>query len=266
MNNSMKSHDFVRQNENNVQKSQKHDANLQKNSTLYFQVGLILCLICTYFAFEMTFAESRDYVYVEPMEVEGIYEVDLEHFEIEKKPEVKPLVEIKKSKPKNPELKIVDNKTKIQEVLEKIVDVIPVPDNKKPVLSTNDPSLDIEEVPTVINIMAVQKVPIFPGCENETNNNGRRKCLSNKLTKLVKRKFNAGIASDLGLTGKQKIYVSFKINKQGNVEIIETRANHKALEKEANRVVKKIPTMEPGKNNNKPVEVSYTLPINFNIL
>ena len=33
--------------------------------------------------------------------------------------------------------------------------------------------------------------------------------------------------------------------------------------KEAERVVKKIPPLEPGLNNNYPVAVSYTIPVNF---
>jgi len=39
-----KVHKLVGKNEQVVKKSQKHDANLQNNSTLYFQVGLILTL------------------------------------------------------------------------------------------------------------------------------------------------------------------------------------------------------------------------------
>ena len=48
-----KSHDIAGQSNVKVQKSQKHDANLQKNSSLYFQIGLILCLLGTYAMFEM---------------------------------------------------------------------------------------------------------------------------------------------------------------------------------------------------------------------
>ena len=39
--------------------SHKHDANLQKNSTLYFQIGLILCLLGTYALFEMEFQDKK---------------------------------------------------------------------------------------------------------------------------------------------------------------------------------------------------------------
>ncbi|WP_055435919.1 energy transducer TonB [Lacinutrix algicola] len=264
MNNSKKSHDFVRQNEINVQKSQKHDANLQKNSTLYFQVGLILCLLASYGALEMSFAETQEYVYSTPVEDDSIYEIDIENFEIEKEVKPEQKQEIAQVKPKDPEIKIVSNETKLKETLKEIIKVV-VPEGKTPVLSTDDPSLKIDEIEPEITIMTVQKVPVFPGCEKESTNNGRRKCMSEKLSKLVQRKFDVDIASDLGITGKQKIYVSFKINKLGEVEIIKTKANHLALEKEANRVVGKIPTMKPGMNNNKPVNVSYMLPIQFNI-
>ncbi|AUC83297.1 energy transducer TonB [Lacinutrix sp. Bg11-31] len=264
MNNSKKSHDLVRQNEINVQKSQKHDVNLQKNSTLYFQVGLILCLLASYGALEMSFEGSKELVYVTHEKDDSIYEVDPKIYKIVKEVKHVPKEEIVKPKPKNPDFKIVDDLEEIKKVEAKLVDVV-VPPNKKPVLSTDDPSLVIEDIEPIINIMAVQQVPIFPGCEKETNNEGRRKCLSEKLSKLVQRKFDTDVATDLGITGKQKIYVSFKINKLGEVEIIETKAKHTALEKEANRVVGKIPTMQPGKNNNKPVVVSYMLPINFNI-
>ena len=264
MNNSKKSHDLVRQNEKNVQKSQKHDANLQKNSTLYFQVGLILCLLTSYGALEMSFASNgNNYEHTIEIPNEDLVYV-MPSFEIikEVQPEEKQLIQ--KVKPEDPEIEIVDNDKKITEAVDKIVKVV-VPENKTPVITTEDPSLKIEEPEEPMNILAVQKVPIFPGCERETSNNGRRKCLSDKLTKLVQRKFDVDIASDLGITGKQNIYVSFKINKLGEVEILETKADHIALEKEANRVVGKIPTMQPGKNNNKPVEVSYMLPIKFNI-
>src|SRR5690606_14345519 len=40
----------------------KHDANLQTNSTLYFQVGLIICLLVTYGLLEMQFEKTLPYI------------------------------------------------------------------------------------------------------------------------------------------------------------------------------------------------------------
>ncbi|MEO8773301.1 MAG: hypothetical protein ABI371_03125, partial [Gelidibacter sp.] len=60
MKNSKKSREAAVQSSFCIAKPQKHDANLQKNSALYFQVGLILCLFVTYGLFEMRF-EQKNY-------------------------------------------------------------------------------------------------------------------------------------------------------------------------------------------------------------
>ena len=60
MKNSKNPHNIAGQSNGLVPKSRKHDANLQKNTTLYFQIGLILCLLGTYGLFEMRF-ETKKY-------------------------------------------------------------------------------------------------------------------------------------------------------------------------------------------------------------
>ena len=59
-------------------------------------------------------------------------------------------------------------------------------------------------------------MPIFPGCENQSNNAARKKCMSEKVDKFVKRKFDQDLGGELGLSGIQRIYVAFKIDKSGN--------------------------------------------------
>jgi len=72
-----------------VKKSQKHDVNLQKNTTLYFQIGLILCLLSTFALFEMKF-DSKTYALVETDQViQEIYEVAMPSVQ-EYVPEAKP--------------------------------------------------------------------------------------------------------------------------------------------------------------------------------
>ena len=74
------------------------------------------------------------------------------------------------------------------------------------------------------------------------------------------------MANQLGLSsGKQSIYVQFVITKSGEIEIKGARANHKRLEKEGKRVVNLLPQMTPGKKNGEPVNVSYMVPISFNV-
>ena len=43
------------------------------------------------------------------------------------------------------------------------------------------------------------------------------------------------------------------------------RAPHARLEKEAKRVVGLLPKMIPGKQRGRPVNVTYMLPISFNV-
>ena len=74
-------------------------------------------------------------------------------------------------------------------------------------------------------------------------------------------RFNSDIAIDLDVKGTNRIYVEFTIDKLGNVTKIKAQGPHEKLEKEARRVVGKIPKMIPGKQNNTNVSVIYTLPI-----
>ena len=115
-----------------------------------------------------------------------------------------------------------------------------------------------------MSFSTVQNVPVFPGCERG-NNEKKRKCMSDKIAKFVQRKFNTDLAGDLGLTGRQRISVIFKIDKSGNVTGVRARAPHPRLEKEAQRVINSLPKMQPGKQRGKAVIVPYSLPIIFQV-
>jgi hypothetical protein len=119
---------------------------------------------------------------------------------------------------------------------------------------------DNEEVP----FSTVQNVPIFPGCD-KGNNEKRRKCMSQKITKFVQKEFNTDLAGDLGLSGRQRISVIFKIDKNGDVVGVRARAPHPRLVKEAIRVVNLLPKMKPGTQLGKAVVVPYSLPIIFEV-
>ena len=126
--------------------------------------------------------------------------------------------------------------------------------------------LEIEEVEEDVEVpfAVIENVPVFPGCERG-NNEKKRKCMSEKISKFVQRKFNTDLAGDLGLTGRQRISVIFKIDKGGNVTGVRARAPHPRLEKEAQRVINLLPKMQPGKQKGKAVIVPYSLPIIFQV-
>ena len=73
------------------------------------------------------------------------------------------------------------------------------------------------------------------------------------------------MASDYGLEGIQTINVVFKIDKTGRVTEVNARSPYPKLQKEAERVINKIPVMTPGKQRDKAVGVIYALPIVFQV-
>ena len=58
-----------------------------------------------------------------------------------------------------------------------------------------------------------ETVPVYPGCKIKTSNSEKRKCMSSAISEFVVRKFDTDIAKYLGLSGRQRISVIFKINK-----------------------------------------------------
>lgn len=243
-----------------VKKSQKHDANLQKNSTMYFQIGLILCLLATYGLFEMQFQEKK--VKIDVVESNDLATIDVvPDYRVEQVVEKKSEPKVERSRDLKDVYKAVENDTP------DIEEVIFTPDDPKP---SDEPTVKPEDIivdkvdpPVDVPFYKIEKAPIYPGCEKMNTNEDRKKCMSDKITKLVGRKFNTEIASDHGISGLQVIQTQFTVDKNGNVTDVKIRAPHPVLEKEAIRVIDKIPSMKPGYQQNKAVGVIYNLPIKF---
>ncbi|WP_405293812.1 energy transducer TonB [Algibacter sp. Ld11] len=262
MSNPKKTHELIRQNEQIVKKSQKHDANLQKNSTLYFQVGLIVCLFMVYGLFEMKFESEI------PKESGFVFEPESEEIRIENyQVYVEPVKEIQAEPQKS--TKLINKVIEIENgaPLKEALNIKTADENiTSKAVAIGDVIVEgppIEEPP--VDFISVEEVPIYPGCENKKSNLDKRKCMSEKITKLVQKKFDTDLGSKLGLSGKQVIRTQFKIDKTGRVTEIKTRGTHPDLEKEAERVINKIPEMTPGKQRDKNVGVIYTLPIVFSV-
>lgn len=138
----------------------------------------------------------------------------------------------------------------------------------------------IEDVPFSI----IEEVPVYPGCEIYQTKEQKRACLNKKIRRHVSMNFNVDLANELGLnpicvdyeedengisrcirTKPYKIYVQFKIDKDGSITSVNARGPHPRLEKEGIRIAKLLPQMQPGKQRGKPVRVGYTLPISFNV-
>ena len=109
----------------------------------------------------------------------------------------------------------------------------------------------------------IEDIPLFPGCER-VKKSKRRKCFQEKMARHISKNFRyPEIAQEMGIQGR--VYVQFVIDKDGSITGIRTRGPDKNLEKEANRIIAKLPKMTPGKQRGRPVRVPFSIPITFRL-
>lgn len=117
------------------------------------------------------------------------------------------------------------------------------------------------EVPFAI----VDQVPSFPSCQNRFNSNEKLKeCFNKQIQKHISKNFKyPEIAQEMGIQGR--VFVTFIIDEYGEVKNIRTRGSDQNLQKEAYRIIQKLPKMQPGKHRGIAVSVPYSIPITFKL-
>ncbi|MDP3944980.1 MAG: energy transducer TonB [Lutibacter sp.] len=230
-------------------------ANLETYTKLFMQLGLVLALLIVYLAIEK---KTYDRVIAELGPASYNAEDEEQTIEIE---QVKPPEQQAPPPPAPDKIEIVEDEKQVEETVIKSTE-----SNEKTAIEVKkivEVSIDediMEDVPFAI----IEDVPIYPGCKGSKAE--LKECLQDRISKHVNSKFNADLASELGLTpGIKKIFVMFKIDKTGEITDIQARAPHKRLEAEAIRVVQSLPKMIPGKQRGRPVGVKYSLPIAFKV-
>ncbi len=240
--------------------SRKHEANLRRNPTLHFQIGLILALLASIFFIEMRTPEQAIVYQKIDDDVDQVFTIDQVQVE---KPKVTMARKVILPKPVEP---IIIDKTPEkpeQNLTETFID--PTEPSDQPMVDPGfvDYADPVEEPATIFSL--VETVPLFPGCEGLNSNDERRDCMSTKISKFVSKKFRTDRGEGLGLTGINRIFVTFKINKNGEVVDVQAKAPHPKLEEEAKRVTQLLPNMTAGKQGGKDVAVLFSLPISFQI-
>ena len=229
------------------------NADVSKNASLYFAVGLALMLFMTYSAINhKTFDKSS--IDIGKLDLDADLDEEIPLIDQLTPPPPPP------PPPAAPEvIEIVEDEEEIEETVIESTET-----DQEEEMEIED--IEVEEVYEDVEVpfSVIENVPEYPGCEKGSNTE-KRKCMSAKIAKFVQRKFNTDLAGDLGLSGRQRISVIFKIDKSGNVTGVRSRAPHPRLEKEARRVVSMLPKMTPGKQRGRPVNVTYMLPISFNV-
>ena len=233
-------------------------ANVGRNSSLYFAVGLNVMLLLTYLGLEHKTYE-KEATKIDILMLDDQFDEDI------------PITTIDLLPPPPPP----PAQQMVSEVITIVEDVVDVEESV--IQSTeigqddiiDDREVGVEDVAVVeveedieVPFAVIEQVPQFPGCTG--NNKELRACFERKIQEHLLKNFRyPAAAAELNIQGK--VYVFFLIDKTGKVTKVKSRGPDKLLETEAERIVDLLPRMVPGKQRDKPVGVPYSIPINFKL-
>ena len=233
-----------------MQPKKNPKVDLSKNSNLYFVAGLAFILLISWQAIEWKTYDKSLYGY-EALNVEDDDDEDVPITEQIKTPPPPP------PPPPAPEvIEVVEDEEEVEETViestetdeEEIIEIV-----------------EVEEVEGEIDVpfAVIEDVPIFPGCER-VKKSERRTCFQEKMNRHIRKNFRyPEIAQEMGIQGR--VYVQFVIAKDGSITGVRMRGPDKNLEKEAARIIGKLPKMTPGKQRGRPVRVPFSIPITFRL-
>ncbi len=228
------------------------NADLRKNSNLYFSIGLALILGLVWLGMEWKSYEKNDYI-IEALDMSE----DLEE-------EVPITQEIKQPPPPPPPpapeiIEVVEDEEEVEETIIESTET----DQEEEIEEVEDIEVMEEEVDVSVPFTLIEDAPIFPGCE-KVSKAERKKCFQDKMNRHIRKYFRyPEISQEMGVQGR--VYVQFTIQKDGSIGEVRMRGPDKNLEKEAARIISKLPSMTPGKQRGKPVKVPFSIPIVFKL-
>ncbi len=221
-------------------------ADLENKKSYFVQIGLVVALGIVLMAFNLNdtvkSADSLGQLSTETLQEEIIPITRTEEIKPPPPPPPPKVIEV---------LTIIDDDVEIEDEFEfesteasdaTIIDAVPVIS-----ASTDEDDESKAEV-----FVIVEDMPEFPGGELAL-----RKWIADNVKYPV-------IAAENGIQGK--VYVQFVVDRNGGISNARiARGVDPSLDQEALRVVNNLPKWRPGMQRGKPVRVSYTVPINFQL-
>ena len=133
--------------------------------------------------------------------------------------------------------------------------------NEKEGLKSEEEATALKTEMDAVSFAEIDEVPVFPNCEDADD---KKACFSTMLHQHISKNFRyPEDAQELGLQGR--VNIMFTIDENGSVGDIKKRGPHFLLEDEAERIIGKLPQMQPGINDGAPVKTVYSIPISFRL-
>lgn len=225
-------------------------ADVGRNSSLYFVVGLALVMLMVWRALEWkTYDKTNDYDI--SMNVDDDLDEEVPMTEQIKTPPPPP-------PPAAPEIiEIVEDEEEVEETVIESTET----SQEEEIIEVEDVVVEEEVEDIDVPFAVIEDVPIFPGCEGASD---KRACFQEMMQKHIGKNFRyPEIAQEMGVQGR--VSVMFTIQKDGSIGNVRMRGPDKNLEKEAARIIGKLPKMTPGKQRGRAVRVPFSIPITFKL-
>ncbi|NDV43295.1 energy transducer TonB [Flagellimonas sediminis] len=225
-------------------------ADVGRNSSLYFVVGMAAVLALVYGAMEWKkYDKGNDYDIA--LNVEDQLDEEVPMTEQIKTPPPPP-------PPAAPEvIEVVEDEEEVEETVIESTET----SQEEEVVEIEE--VEVEEVEEDISVpfAVIEDVPVFPGCEGAKD---KKACFQEQMQEHIRKNFRyPEIAQEMGVQGR--VSVIFVIQKDGSIGDIRMRGPDKNLEAEARRIIEKLPKMTPGKQRGRPVKVPFSIPITFKL-
>ena len=227
-------------------------ADLRKNSSLYFIIGLCLMLAITWRAIEWKSYEKNGFAY-------QALDIDADDDE-----EIPITEQIKTPPPPSPPvqqptlIEVVEDEEEVEETIIESTET-----DEDEIIEVENVAIEIEEDDIDVPFAVIEDVPVFPGCE-KVKKEQLRACFQEQINKHIKRHFRyPEVAQEMVIQGR--VYVNFIIAKDGQITNIRMRGPDNNLEAEAKRIISLLPQMIPGKQRGRPVRVPFSIPITFRL-
>ena len=236
-----------------MQPKKNEKVDLSKNSSLYFVIGLSLILLISWQAIEWKTYDKSLYGY-EALNVEDEDDEEIPITEQIKTPPPPP-----PPPPPAPEvIEVVEDEEEVEETVIESTET-----NEDEIIEVEEVEIEEEFDDVDVPFAVIEDVPIFPGCE-KVSKSERRNCFQQQMNKHIRKNFRyPEIAQEMCIQGR--VYVNFIISKDGSITNIRMRGPDKNLEKEAQRIISRLPTMTPGKQRGRAVRVPFSIPITFRL-
>lgn len=225
-------------------------ADLTRNSGLYFAIGLALVMFLAWQGLEWK-KYDKDEAFDYKLDVDDELEEEIPITEMLKTPPPPP------PPPAAPEvIEVVEDEEEVEETVIESTET-----SQDEVIEVED-VVEVEEpVDVDVPFAVIEDVPVFPGCEDAKD---KRACFQEMMMKHIRKHFRyPEIAQEMGVQGR--VAVMFTIDKDGSITNVRMRGPDKNLEKEAQRIISKLPKMTPGKQRGRAVRVPFSIPITFKL-